>query len=133
MKFVEPQVFLIGETRIDASQVKEMLGAIGGSIATEWFSKTQKASKSEGELLTEVAGRLCYKSFGVGLNPNVTKIRQSSEEYIQNTLSKGDGSIFEHATCTFAFINVSRVFCYSRDTEVLTNKGWRRFDSIDGT
>ncbi len=133
MKFVEPQVFLIGETRIDAAQVKEMLGAIGGSIATEWFSKTQKASKSEGELLTEVAGRLCYKSFGVGLNPNVTKIRQSSEEYIQNTLSKGDGSIFEHATCTFAFINVSRVFCYSRDTEVLTNKGWRRFDSIDGT
>ncbi len=112
MKFVEPQVFLIGETRIDAAQVKEMLGAIGGSIATEWFSKTQKASRSEGELLTEVAGRLCYKSFGVGLNPNVTKIRQSSEEYIQNTLSKGDGSIFEHATCTFAFINVSRVFTH---------------------
>src|SRR5208283_5834058 len=112
MKFVEPQVFLIGETRIDASQVKEMLGAIGGSIATEWFSKTQKASKSEGELLTEVAGRLCYKSFGVGLNPNVTKIRQSSEEYIDNTLSKGDGSIFEHATCTFAFLNVSRVFTH---------------------
>src|SRR5580698_2823360 len=70
MKFVEPQVYLIGETKIDLAQLREMLGAIGGSTASEWFSKTQKASKSEGELLTEVAGRLCYKSFGVGLNPN---------------------------------------------------------------
>ncbi len=112
MKFVEPQVFLIGETKIDLAQVNEMLDAIGGSTALGWFSNTQKASKSEGELLTEVAGRICYKSFGVGLNPNVTKIRQSSEEYIQNTLSKGDGSIFEHASCTFAFINVSRVFTH---------------------
>jgi thymidylate synthase (FAD) len=112
MKFVEPQVYLIGETKIDLAQLREMLGAIGGSTASEWFSKTQKASKSEGELLIEVAGRLCYKSFGVGLNPNVTKIRQSSEDYIQNTLSKGDGSIFEHATCTFAFVNVSRVFTH---------------------
>jgi thymidylate synthase (FAD) len=54
----------------------------------------------------------CYKSFGVGLNPNVTKIRQNSQEYLQNTLAKGDGSIFEHATCTFAFLNVSRVFTH---------------------
>ena len=100
MKFVEPQVYLIGETRIDVTQLKEMLGAIGGTTALDWFSKTQRASQSEGELLTEIAGRICYKSFGVGLNPNVTKIRQSSEDYIQNTLSKGDGSIFEHSSCT---------------------------------
>ena len=59
-----------------------------------------------------MAGRICYKSFGVGLNPNVTKIRESSRDYIDNTLSKGDGSIFEHATCTFAFLNVSRVFTH---------------------
>ncbi|HUK75129.1 MAG TPA: FAD-dependent thymidylate synthase [Nitrososphaerales archaeon] len=112
MKFVEPQVYLIGETRIDPVQLRAMLDAIGGSTALDWFSKTQKASKSEGELLTEVAGRICYKSFGVGLNPNVTKIRQSSEDYVQNTLSKGDGSIFEHASCTFAFVNVSRVLTH---------------------
>jgi thymidylate synthase (FAD) len=112
MKFVEPQVYLIAETKIDLVQLREVLDAMGGSTALGWFSDTQKASKSEGELLTEVAGRICYKSFGVGLNPNVTKIRQSSQEYIQNTLSKGDGSIFEHATCTFAFVNVSRVFTH---------------------
>jgi thymidylate synthase (FAD) len=112
MKFIEPQVFLIGETKTDPAQLKAMLDAIGGSTALDWLSNTQKASKSEGELLTEVAGRICYKSFGVGLNPNITKIRQSSKDYIENTLSKGDGSIFEHASCTFGFINVSRVFTH---------------------
>ena len=133
MKFVEPQVYMIAETKVDLAQVRRMLGDLGGSTALDWLSKTVPSSQSEGELLTEIAGRICYKSFGVGLNPNVTKIRQNSGDYIQNTLSKGDGSIFEHATCTFAFLNVSRVFCYSPDTEVLTSKGWRRFDSIDGT
>src|SRR5580658_9754196 len=112
MEFVEPQVYLIAESRINFDQVKAMLSSVGGDIASKWFSKTEQASKSEGELLTEVAGRICYKSFGVGLNPNVTKIRENSREYMQNTLSKGDGSIFEHATCTFAFLNVSRVFTH---------------------
>ena len=112
MEFVEPEVYLIAETKIDHDQVKAMLSSVGGDIASKWFSKTEQASKSEGELLTEVAGRICYKSFGVGLNPNVTKIRENSRDYIDNTLSKGDGSIFEHATCTFAFLNVSRVFTH---------------------
>ena len=112
MKFVQPQVFLIGETKIDNDQLKKMLGALGESTALDWLSKTQTASRSEGELLTEVAGRICYKSFGVGLNPNVTKIRQSSKDYIDNTLAKGDGSIFEHASCTFGFLDVSRVFTH---------------------
>jgi thymidylate synthase (FAD) len=112
MKFVEPQVYILAETKIDLAQVRRMLNALGGQTAKSWLSGTASNSQSDGELLTEVAGRICYKSFGVGLNPNVTKIRQNSKDYIQNTLSKGDGSIFEHATCTFAFINVSRVFTH---------------------
>ena len=112
MKFVEPTVFLIAETRIDQGQLKAMLNTLGGQIALDWLSQIAPASKSEAELLTEVAGRACYKSFGLGLNPNLTKIRQSSEEYLQNTLAKGDGSIFEHASCTFAFLSVSRVFTH---------------------
>lgn len=112
MKFVEPTVYLIAETRVDTDQLKAMLNTLGGQIALDWLSKIAPASKSEAELLTEVAGRACYKSFGLGLNPNLTKIRQSSEEYLQNTLAKGDGSIFEHASCTFAFLNVSRVFTH---------------------
>ena len=112
MEFIEPKVYMIGETKVDLAQVKQMLRTLGGPTALGWLSKTAPGAHSEGELLTEIAGRICYKSFGVGLNPNVTKIRQSSQDYIQNTLSKGDGSIFEHATCTFAFLNVSRVFTH---------------------
>lgn len=112
MEFVEPMVYLIAETRVNFDQLHDMLYSVGGDTAADWFAKTKGTSKSEGELLTEVAGRICYKSFGVGLNPNVTKIRSNSRDYIDNTLSKGDGSIFEHATCTFAFLNVSRVFTH---------------------
>ncbi len=112
MKFVEPEVYLIAETKVDSEELRRMLTSLGESTAVNWLNKTQASSKSNGELLTEVAGRICYKSFGLGLNPNVTKIRQSSQEYLQNTLAKGDGSIFEHATCTFAFLNVSRVFTH---------------------
>ena len=112
MEFVEPQVYLIAESKLNFDQLDAMLASVGAGTAASWLSRTKEASNSEGELLTEVAGRICYKSFGVGLNPNVTKIRESSRDYIDNTLSKGDGSIFEHATCTFAFLNVSRVFTH---------------------
>src|SRR5271157_3332110 len=112
MKFIEPRVYLIGQSSVDQTQVRRMLKAIGGSTATSWFDKTASSSASSGELLTEIAGRICYKSFGVGLNPNITKIRKDSREYIENTLAKGDGSIFEHSSCTFAFLNVSRVFTH---------------------
>jgi len=112
MKFVQPRVYLIGETRVDYPQLRNMLQALGETTALDWLARTRASSKSEGELLTEVAGRICYKSFGLGLNPNITKIRKSSSEYLENTLAKGDGSIFEHSTCTFAFLNVSRVFTH---------------------
>jgi len=112
MEFVEPKVYMIAETKVDFDQLNAMLNSAGGETATKWFSRTREGSKSEGELLTEVAGRICYKSFGIGLNPNVTKIRDNSRDYIDNTLSKGDGSIFEHASCTFAFLDVSRVFTH---------------------
>lgn len=112
MKFVEPEVYLIAETKVDIDQLRKMLGTIGEGTAVKWLDDTRKVLKSDGEVLTEVAGRICYKSFGVGLNPNVTRIRQNSEEYLHNTLAKGDGSIFEHATCTFAFLNVSRIFTH---------------------
>jgi thymidylate synthase (FAD) len=112
MEFVEPKVFLIAESKIDYGQIEAMLADLGQDIALKWFDNTKTASKSDGELLTEVSGRICYKSFGIGLNPNVTKIRQNSQDYIDNTLAKGDGSIFEHATCTFAFLNVSRILTH---------------------
>lgn len=62
-----------------------------------------------GETLIELAGRMCYRSFEVGLNPNVTRIRRESKDYFGNILEKGDGSITEHGTVSFAFLDISRV------------------------
>ena len=52
----------------------------------------------------------CYNSFEVGLNPNVTAIRESWVEYLDNILASGHGSVLEHASWTFAIEGVSRVF-----------------------
>jgi hypothetical protein len=41
MKFVQPHVYLIGETRVDFGQLREMLGELGEATALEWLSKTE--------------------------------------------------------------------------------------------
>lgn len=105
MHVTSPKVFVIAETRINYDGLDKMLAAIG---ATNW----NKPSSTPPELLVEVAGRMCYKSFEVGLNPNVTKIREGNKEYIGNILKQRHGSVLQHATTTIAFIDVSRVFTH---------------------
>jgi thymidylate synthase (FAD) len=112
MKKVEPKVYLIAETSLIKENLERMLSDHADKIGKDWYDSTLPTASSQGEYLIEVAGRMCYESYGVGLNPNVTKIRGASKEYLENILKKGDGSILEHATCTFAFINVSRVFTH---------------------
>lgn len=135
MKWVEPKVFKIAETSIDPGQLAQFLRSLGADEWLEkqpWYHAASADQFNSSEALIEVAGRSCYKSFGVGLNPNITKIRESSKDYIENILSKGDGSIMEHAQTSWAFVDVSRVFCYSADTEVLTNEGWKMWPSVRG-
>lgn len=112
MKKTEPKVYLIAETSLVKENLEKMLDEHGGKIARDWYESTNAAASSNGEYLIEVAGRMCYESYGVGMNPNVTKIRGTSKEYLENILTKGDGSILEHSSVTFAFLNVSRVFTH---------------------
>ena len=112
MKLVEPSVYLIAETSIVKDSLEKMLEDLGGDTAKGWYDSTKDRISTDGEYLIETAGRMCYESYGVGLNPNVTKIRIESKDYLKNILRKGDGSILEHSTCTFAFLNVSRVFTH---------------------
>ncbi len=115
MKWVEPQVYKIGESRINREEAARFLEDIG---AHEWLTK-QSWYRAEtldqvnsAEAITEIAGRSCYKSFGVGLNPNITRIREDSRAYLGNVLEKGDGSILEHAVVQWVFRDVSRVFTH---------------------
>ncbi len=104
-EIVEPKVFLLGETKVDHRSLRQLMEHFG---VPEWHSD----AGNDMELITEVMGRSCYKSFGTTLNPNITKVRETSGEYFENTLAKGDGSIFEHAVSNWFFADVSRVFTH---------------------
>src|SRR3989338_1492170 len=101
----KPKVFLVGETKIIDEGLNDFLAHVG---APNW--KTDALSDSE--KLTEVMGRLCYRSFEAGLNPNVTKVRSGSRDYLQNVISVRHGSVCEHAVVNFIFADVSRVFTH---------------------
>ena len=101
----EPQVFLIGETRVVEEGLQAYLQHVG---VPEWTSD----ATSDVERLIEVEGRLCYRSFKPGLNPNVTKIREHNSDYLANVLKVKHGSVIEHPVVNFVFADVSRVFTH---------------------
>lgn len=110
MKQVEPKVFLVGETRLVPEGLQAYLDHIG---VPDWKSKDwTKTSPSDIEKLIEVYGRLCYRSFGVELNPNLTTVRPTNKEYLQNIIGVRHGSVLEHGFVNFVFSDVSRVFTH---------------------
>ena len=109
MKRIEPQVIKIAETCLYFDGVRQMTEFYG---AQDWLKRSRELQPNDSEFLIELSGRACYKSFGPGLNPNVTKVRDKPRDYITNVLAKADGSILEHASVTFAFLNVSRIFTH---------------------
>lgn len=118
MKFTKPSVFQIGQTSLNYPGMCNFLEHIG---AKDWkennfsqypISETYANDSSDLEKLVEVYSRGCYKSFGAGLNPNVTKIREGNAEHLANVIKSAHGSVFEHAMINFAFCDVSRVFTH---------------------
>lgn len=105
MHKVEPKVFLIGETKVDQHGLYAYLEHIG---EPHW----QTDAKSDAEELIEVMGRLCYRSFAPGLNPNVTKVREGNSDYLANVIKVKHGSVLEHSSVNFIFADVSRVFTH---------------------
>ena len=106
MRKVEPKIFLIAYTHLDNDATSKWLEEVGGLKVLDHLDG------DDGEKLVELSGRNCYKSFDVGLNPNITKVRTDSQEYHNNILKSAHGSVLEHATATFAFENISRVFSH---------------------
>lgn len=105
MRIVEPKVFIVGKTMVDEEGLAAYLAHIG---VPDWKSD----APSDVERLIEVMGRLCYRSFAPGLNPNVTKVREHNADYLRNIKEVGHGSVLEHADVSFIFADVSRVFTH---------------------
>lgn len=105
MKQTEPSVRIIARPEVDYGQIAEYLKEIGGE---EWLERLDSLSP-DGQDLAEFAGRFCYRSWKPGLNPNVTRIRESQADYLENILSSQHGSVLEHAQYSFVLKDVSRV------------------------
>ena len=135
MRSVEPQVFLVAQPAIDYDQLAAYLREVGGEQWLERLDRGELASgeqASDAQNLAEFAGKMCYRAWEPGLNPNVRRVRNDHEAYLQNILKQQHGSVLEHASFTFVLHNVSRV-CYDDETEVLTAEGWKPWPKVDGT
>lgn len=115
MHEVRPQVFFVAETRM----VEACPNAVGGvEIGLENYlhevggQNWRTDAPSDAEKLIEAGGKLCYRSWEPGLNPNVEKVRQGNAKYIGHVIEVGHGSVIEHASASFIFHNVSRVFTH---------------------
>lgn len=95
MKIVaEPKVYLVGRQTIDDAELNRFLKDEG---VEGWETDTDIAA----QVLVEVSGRLCYKSFA---RPRPG----GNSAYIGHILEVGHGSVLEHAVFNLIITGVSR-------------------------
>ena len=108
-----PQVFLVARPSLALDGMRGYLESVGGE---SWIDRrageAEAGDVNPAETLIEFAGRLCYRSWEPGLNPNVTRIRTDQRQYFENILRSAHGSVLEHASYSFALRNCSRVFTH---------------------
>jgi thymidylate synthase (FAD) len=92
----EPRVYLVGRQAVDAAAVERFLDEHGHS----WSTDTEVGA----EVLAEMAGRLCYLSYGKG--------RRSNREFLGHLIEVGHGSVLEHCVWSFVITGVSRSFTH---------------------
>jgi thymidylate synthase (FAD) len=107
-----PSVHLIARPAVDVAGMRAYLEDVGGGSWLERREDEAAGALNDAQLLVEFCGRVCYRSWEPGLNPNVTRVRTDQHEYLGNILSSLHGSVLEHANFSFVFRNVSRVFTH---------------------
>lgn len=97
MKIVrEPSVYLVGRQTVNTEAVDRFLR----DHEATWQTDTDIGA----EALCEVAGRVCYMSFGKG--------RKTNREYLGHIIEMQHGSVLEHAVWNFVITGVSRSFTH---------------------
>lgn len=91
-----PSVYLVGRQTIDEGAIQQFLD----DHQTTWQTDTDIGA----ERLCEMAGRLCYMSFGKG--------RKTNREYLGHIIDVGHGSVLEHSAWNFVITGVSRSFTH---------------------
>lgn len=88
----EPRIDLVGRQTLDTAGIEHFLEQHG----VTWQTDTEVG----GEALAEMAGRVCYMSYGKG--------RKTNREFLQHIVEVGHGSVLEHAVWSFIISGVSR-------------------------
>ncbi len=92
----EPRVYLVGRQVVDPAVVDRFLS----DHEVSWTTDTEVGA----ETLAEMAGRVCYMSYGKG--------RKTNREFLQHIIEVGHGSVLEHAVWSFLITGVSRSFTH---------------------
>lgn len=106
MESVQPEVFLISRPQIDYEALAAYLGEVGGE---SWLERLDRGGLDDAQNLAEFAGKICYRAWEPGLNPNIVRVRNDQQVYLENILRQAHGSVLEHVTFGFVLHNVSRV------------------------
>ncbi len=88
----QPRVYLVGRQSVNREEVDRFLA----DHDLTWRTDTEIGA----EALCEMAGRVCYMSFGKG--------RKTNQEYLANIINVQHGSVLEHAVWNFIITGVSR-------------------------
>jgi thymidylate synthase (FAD) len=92
----EPALYLVGRQTLDHTTIDRFLAEHG----VTWQTDTEVG----GEALAEMAGRVCYMSYGKG--------RRTNRDFIGHLVDVGHGSVLEHAVWCFLITGVSRSFTH---------------------
>jgi thymidylate synthase (FAD) len=94
-----PKLFLVARPNFDCDSFRDFL-----EMEKETWAKSEEASIPEN--IVEVAGRLCYMSFGP------RQFRKCNRDYIHNLIKQGHESVLEHVSWSFILTGVSRAFTH---------------------
>jgi len=97
----KPTVRLVSRPVLEPDQILSFLK----DESKTWTELENKLSQgidladTDGDIIPEIAGRICYMSFGKG---------RSHDEYIKHIISVGHESVFEHSYYNFMISGISR-------------------------
>lgn len=90
------KLYLIGKPRLEWTEFARFARDEGLPEAQQYMVEPP----SDGETIAEIAGRVCYMSFGKG--------RKTNREYLTNIITQQHYSVLEHANWTFIITGISR-------------------------
>jgi thymidylate synthase (FAD) len=113
VKVTEPKVYVVAHTQLNRVDLEGTPGLVS-FLESEGCTEEDDISKRSGlygeqvpsdedtecDLLPELAGRVCYGSYG--------RKKDTNERYIGHIIEVGHGSVCEHSTITLAFTGISR-------------------------